>query len=287
MADLFAAGGKRLRPALVLLTAKLGEYDFERVAPAAMAVEMLHTATLVHDDVIDASELRRGRPTVAAARGAAAAIVIGDYYITRALRLAGASGEPQVADVLGGAMLDICTGELEQQASRHSYRIERARYLRRIELKTASLIAGACAMGGILGRLRPPAVDALRVFGRRLGVAFQVVDDVIDYLGEEADAGKPVGQDLREGHATLPLLLALEGPAGPDLETMLAEAGGVHGAGAERVIERVRGTGGVDAAMRFAAEEAAAARNSLSSFEPGNARAALEAMSRYLVSRSL
>jgi heptaprenyl diphosphate synthase len=145
MADLFAAGGKRIRPALVLLSAMCGRYDLARLTPAAMAVELTHAATLVHDDVIDRSAVRRGRPTVAAALGDEPAIVIGDYYFAKAYEQAARTESPEVVGILARTVMSICAGEVRQQSIRYRFSTDVGEYMRRIEAKTAMLLAARCS----------------------------------------------------------------------------------------------------------------------------------------------
>ena len=197
MADLFAAGGKRLRPALVLLAAKCGRYDLERLLPAAMAVELTHAATLVHDDVIDRSAVRRGRPTVAASLGDEPAIVIGDFYFAKAYEHAARTDSTEVVGILARTVMEICAGEVRQQAIRYRYSTGVEEYMPRIEAKTATLLAGCCDIGAVLARLPAFQRSALHEYGRRLGLAFQIADDVLDYLGSEQEIGKPIGQDRK------------------------------------------------------------------------------------------
>src|SRR5205814_911174 len=151
MADLFQAGGKRIRPALVLLSAMCGSYELDRLMPAAMAVEFTHAATLVHDDVIDRSATRRGRPTVAAALGDEPAIVIGDFYFAKAYEHASLTHTPEVVAILGKAVMEICTGEVRQQSVRYVFSTDVDEYMRRTEAKTATLPAACCDFGSLLG----------------------------------------------------------------------------------------------------------------------------------------
>ncbi|HEX6547662.1 MAG TPA: polyprenyl synthetase family protein [Candidatus Dormibacteraeota bacterium] len=281
MADLFAAGGKRLRPALLLLAANLGRYDFEHLAPAAMAVELVHAATLVHDDVIDRAATRRGRPTVAASAGAEAAIVIGDHYFAKAYREASRTGDAAVVEELAHAVMLICAGELEQQAERWSWRVDHQRYLRRIEGKTAVLLAAACRVGGRLGGLDRDGQQALGRYGTALGLAFQIADDVLDYTGTEAELGKPVGQDLREGMATLPLLLS------PGAADHLIDGSPPDPATATEVIAAVRAGPGPERALAEARRHAAEAEAALERFGQSEAAAALRALAAYVVARRL
>jgi heptaprenyl diphosphate synthase len=286
MADLIQAGGKRVRPALVLLSARLGRYDFGILAPAALAVELIHAATLVHDDVIDGSDTRRGRPTVMATQGASAAIVVGDFYFAKAHREASRTGSPQVVDLLAAAVMRVCHGELQQQQARFHYRISVERYLRRIQLKTAALVAASCAVGAVLGELDSGQRARLTRYGSRLGMAFQMADDVLDYTGSAADLGKPVGQDLLEGHATLPLLLTYDQPGGDEVKALLEEGGGPDPETVARVVEMVRQRGATELALARAREAAAEARWELAALPDGPAREALEALAGYVVERN-
>ena len=224
MADLFAAGGKRLRPALVLLAAHAGRYDLSVLTPAAVAVELTHAATLVHDDVIDRAPLRRGRPTVAASLGDEPAIVIGDFYFAKAYERAARTDSPEVVALLANAVMEICAGEVRQQAIRHRYSTDVDEYMRRIEAKTATLLAVCCEIGAVLGGLETGMRSALREYGRLLGLAFQIADDVLDYTSSEDEIGKPIGHDLIEGFATLPLMMARENETvARELEAILVD----------------------------------------------------------------
>jgi heptaprenyl diphosphate synthase len=276
MGDLFEAGGKRVRPALVLLAAMCGRYELSRLVPAAMAVELTHAATLVHDDVIDRSATRRGRPTVAARLGDEPAIVIGDFYFAKAYENAAASGVPEVVDTLARAVMAICAGEVRQQSIRYRYKTDVDEYMRRIEAKTAVLLAACCDIGGLLGGLGDRKRDALREYGRELGLAFQIADDVLDYTGTEDEVGKPIGHDIVDGFATLPLMLAdVHVEDGRRLSEMEARA----------LVETVRESGAPARAIEMAREHARAAREQLQTFEKTDATDALISLTDYVVSR--
>jgi len=282
IADLFAAGGKRLRPALVLLAAKLGHFDLAQLAPAAMAVEITHAATLVHDDVIDRARLRRGRPTVAAAQGNESAIVVGDYYLVKAYELAARTKSPEVVAILARAVMSICAGEVRQYQLRHRYRPSIDEYMQWIHDKTATLLAACCEIGAVLGGLDQQQRNALREYGIDLGLAFQIADDVIDYTGSERQVGKPVGHDLVEGFATLPLMLGIErGVIEP-----IADGTRLTADEARRIAERVRESDAAELALRRAREFASRARDELSVFAESEARATLSALTEYVVSRT-
>lgn len=279
--ELFEAGGKRLRPALVLLSAHLGSYRLERAEPAAMAVELLHAATLIHDDVIDRADTRRGRPTVAATEGFEGAIVVGDHAFAKAYREASRSGDPEVVAELAQAVMRICAGELEQQSARWHWRPSLDAYLRRIEGKTAVLLQASCRVGARLGKLDPGAVDAVGAYGRSLGLAFQIADDVLDYTGTEEELGKPVGHDLVEGMATLPLMLT------PGAAELLTEGEAPTPDVAARVVETVRTGPGPELALDRAREEAEQAVAQLARFGERPAAQALVALATYVVARKL
>ncbi|MDQ6719846.1 MAG: polyprenyl synthetase family protein [Candidatus Dormibacteraeota bacterium] len=288
MADLFAAGGKRIRPALVLLAAKCGRYELEKVSPAAIAVELTHAATLVHDDVIDRAQVRRGRPTVAAQLGDEPAIVVGDFYFAKAYEQAALTDSPQVVAILAGAVMDICAGEVRQQAIRHRYETGVEEYMRRIEAKTATLLAACCDIGALLGGIEGAQRSALRAYGRLLGLAFQIADDVLDYEGSEDEIGKPIGHDIAEGFVTLPLMLAREdAPTAGKLDRVLRSGSELNAAEAQEVVELVRASKGPQRALGRARELSSRARQQLESLGAGNARDALAALSNYVVSRKL
>ena len=278
MADLFAAGGKRIRPALVLLSAMCGEYDSQHVMPAAMAVEVTHAATLVHDDVIDRSPTRRGRPTVAARLGDEPAIVIGDFYFAKAYEYAARTRSPEVVVILAEAVMRICVGEVQQQSIRYRFSTGADEYMRRIEAKTATLLAACCDIGALLGGLDDERRGALRTYGRSLGLAFQIADDVLDYVGSEGEVGKPIGHDILEGFATLPLMLA---PIHLDDDHKLSE----HEA--RGVVEAVRGSDGPHRALEQARDHAMHARDQLKVLAQSDATAALASLADYVVSRKL
>lgn len=278
MADLFEAGGKRIRPALVLLSAKCGRYDIQRLTPAAMAVELTHAATLVHDDVIDRAPTRRGRPTVSARLGDEPAIVIGDYYFAKAYEQAARTGIAEVVDILARTVMNICAGEVRQQAIRYRYSTDVAEYMRRIEAKTADLLASCCEIGALLGGVDSAKRQALRKYGLSLGLAFQIADDVLDYTATEGEVGKPIGHDVAEGFATLPLMLA---------SIRLQDDRKLSDAEARRVVDDVRNSDGPRRALQEAREHARDAREQLRALGDNETTSALAALADYVVTRKL
>ena len=278
MVELLQAGGKRIRPALVLLAAMCGTYDADHAIPAAMAVEITHAATLVHDDVIDRSPTRRGRPTVAASLGDEPAIVIGDFYFAKAYHFASYESTPEVVDILATAVMEICTGEVRQQAMRYRYSTSVDEYMQRIEAKTAALLAACCDIGGLLGGLDLDKRASLREYGRSLGLAFQIADDVLDYLSTEGEVGKPIGHDIVEGFATLPLMLS---PVKLEDNRKLDEDE------ARRIVDEVRNSNGPQRALEMARHHADSAREKLKFPGTSEATATLASLADYVVSRKL
>ena len=221
MRRLVEAGGKRLRPRLVQLTAGIGpRHDPLRAAGLAAAVELLHNATLIHDDYVDESSHRRGRPTVAAAEGPERAIAVGDYYFAKATRLIAELGNRRVTFTIAEALEAICASQIDDVALRGAFPGDHESYLRVVRGKTAALFAAACASGAQLSEAGPDVVEALRRYGDLVGVAFQMADDMVDF---SPSSGKPVGLDIRQRVVSLPLIYAAEDRVvGPEVRRLLA-----------------------------------------------------------------
>jgi octaprenyl-diphosphate synthase len=241
------AGGKRLRPKLVQLTSGIGpRHEPLRAAALAAAVELLHNATLVHDDYVDESAQRRGRPTVAAAEGPERAIAVGDYYFAKATRLIAEIGNRDVTTTMAVALEAICASQIDDVALRGAYPGDRESYLRVVRGKTAALFAAACASGALLSEASPEVVAALERYGELLGVAFQMTDDMVDF---SPSSGKPVGQDIRQRVLSLPLIYAAEDRAvGAEVRRLLAGSLGDAEVGrvaalvaSSKALQRVRG----------------------------------------------
>lgn len=203
------AGGKRLRPVLLLLAAKPFAYDIAVLAPAAAGVEMLHTASLVHDDTIDKSQLRRGQPTLNSMFDSSTVILIGDYLFAQSAIMTAETMNARAMSVFATILANVCDGQLREIFQAHRLDQTRAEYERRIFGKTASLFAGAAEMGAILGGAGEQEISALRDFGSDFGMAFQIVDDVLDLRATSEQIGKPANLDLRQGTVTLPTMLYL------------------------------------------------------------------------------
>ncbi len=210
-AHLVAAGGKRLRPLLTLASAKLCGYQGDRHVQLAACVEFIHTATLLHDDVVDESILRRGLASANAVFGNKASVLVGDFLFARAFQLMVADGSLEVLRILSAAAATIAEGEVLQLTTQNDLATTEQKYFEVIRGKTAALFAAACEVGGVIAGRSPAECAALASFGMDLGMAFQLVDDALDYNADAAELGKTVGDDFREGKLTYPVLLAIAG----------------------------------------------------------------------------
>jgi len=276
-----AAGGKRLRPLLVLLAGGPPEQDAEDVVRCAAAVELVHSATLVHDDVLDAAELRRGRPTVWAAGGRDLAVAVGDLLFSRAFAELALTGSLDAVRALSRASSALADGELLQREDAWDAGVTVERYLRRCELKTAALFEASCVLGALVGT--PGAADELGRFGRTIGLAFQLLDDVLDVSGPASRTGKPRGTDLLDGTVTLPLILARE----RDAQLAALDLRAVRdGEAAAAVCDRIAATGALKEARRRAFGMVADAKAALGALALAPAqRRALELVADSVVDR--
>jgi octaprenyl-diphosphate synthase len=255
------SGGKRLRPALLLLAAGATGY---RAGAAhhelAAVVEFIHTATLLHDDVVDESELRRGRRTANAAFGNAASVLVGDFLYSRAFQMMVAVGSMRVMEVLAEATNTIAEGEVLQLLNVHNADIDERDYLEVIRRKTAKLFAAAARLGAILGGAPRDIEEGLAAYGQHVGAAFQLLDDVLDYSGDLAEIGKNLGDDLNEGKPTLPLIYAMR--KGTSVQAAVVrraiESGGRDGF--DQVLATIRDTGALEYTRGQAARESETAR---------------------------
>jgi geranylgeranyl pyrophosphate synthase len=250
---LLASGGKRIRPAMSLLAAGIFHADSEEAVSVAASIEMLHTATLVHDDLIDGSLLRRGIPTLNANWNAGATVLTGDYIFARAADLAAQANSVRVMRIFARTLMVLVNGEIGQMFKSRGV-ASRDDYYRRIYAKTASVFEAATEAGAVVGRATENEIAALAVYGREVGSAFQIVDDILDFVGDSAHIGKPVGGDLRQGLVTLPALYFLEEhPNHPDLKALLNGRMG-DTAITTRVVEAVRNSSAIRASLSEARE---------------------------------
>lgn len=256
-------GGKRMRPALVLMSAKAMGYEGDKHQELAAVVEFIHTATLLHDDVVDESELRRGRGTANALFGNAASVLVGDFLYSRAFQMMVGVGSMRVQQVLADATNVIAEGEVLQLMNCHNADIDIDQYLQVIRFKTAKLFQAAARLGAILGGATPEVEEGLARYGMHLGTAFQLVDDVLDYSGDEAETGKNLGDDLAEGKPTLPLIHVLKHGT-PEQAACVRKA--IEGGGREmfpEVLAAVKASGALEAARSHAQAEAQIAVDSI------------------------
>jgi len=269
------AGGKRIRPRLLLLFSEAFGFRADARYELAAAVEFIHTATLLHDDVVDESLMRRGRSTANAIFGNAASVLVGDFLYSRAFQMMVSVSSMRVLEVLADATNTIAEGEVLQLMNMHDPDLAVDEYLRVIRFKTAKLFEASARLGAILGGADKQTEDACAAYGRSLGTGFQLVDDLLDYEGKSDELGKNVGDDLREGKPTLPLLIAMERGTAQERAVVrhAIEVGEV-----ERladIVTIVRRTGALDATRAAAEVEAEKARACLAALPHGPARMAL------------
>jgi len=219
--------GKRLRPALALLACKLGQAEPVAMIHMAVGVELLHTASLVHDDVVDSSELRRGSATLYTKVGNALAVLVGDYLFAQSATRCVATANLRVIGLFAETLASMCQGQIDEASRGNNphLKVTRDDYYRTIRGKTASLFVLACEGGALLAGLPEPQIDAMRVFGEQLGLAFQLIDDILDFSGDERELGKPVGSDLRQGTITLPVVYLRESMQDGSFECLFDTAG--------------------------------------------------------------
>jgi octaprenyl-diphosphate synthase len=287
-AHIVAAGGKRMRPLLTLACARLCGYTGERHVKLAACVEFIHTATLLHDDVVDESLLRRGLASANAVFGNQASVLVGDFLFARAFQLMVEDGSLPVLAILSSAAATIAEGEVLQLVTQNDLSTSEARYLDVIKGKTAALFAAACEVGAVVADRPPAEAAALAQFGLNLGIAFQLVDDALDYAADQAVLGKTVGDDFREGKITLPVLLAYRAGDGADREFWhrTIEATEQNEADLDRALHLIQRYDAIGATLERARGFAAMAQASLGLFPDSPLRRALHAVADYTVSRA-
>jgi geranylgeranyl pyrophosphate synthase len=291
--SLLDSGGKRLRPTLALLAGRFYPVDLDKLVSLAASVEMLHTATLVHDDLVDGALLRRGRSTLNARWSTGATVLTGDYVFARAAALAAETGNVRVVTIFADTLMAISSGELRQIMERYDVpRIDSEqaweealeRYDQRIHAKTASLFAGATEAASVLSAAPEHQVHALREYGRLLGMGFQIIDDILDFQGDQEVLGKPVGSDLREGIVTLPVLYFLREHPDDERVAAVVRAGGDENL-VQEVVAAIRESGAVTRAMDRAQDFIVQSQAALSILPEGQPRDTLHALAEFTVSR--
>lgn len=281
--------GKKLRTALTLLSGKLLDYRFDKLLPLAVSLEMVHLATLVHDDIVDNATTRRGLPTVNAIYGNNVAILLGDYLFAKTSGFVADVEDFRVDKLFSDTVARICEGTIIEMLSAHRLDLSIDAYLERISRKTACLMAACCKGGALVSRGSDAQIALLEQYGQNLGMAFQIIDDVLDYAGTLDAVGKPVGNDLRQGLVTLPLIYALqqqEKNGRVEHITKLIEHPDQHEAEVAEVVQWVRSGPALEEALNLARHYAARARAVLSEFSSSPERAVLDELVDFVVARS-
>ncbi len=284
--QILSAGGKRIRPTLGLLVGDMLGAPEDKLVTLGAAVELLHTATLVHDDLIDGSLLRRGMPTLNARWSPAATVLTGDFLFARAAKLAAETDHLPLMNAFAETLATIVNGELNQMFTSRGL-INRENYFQRIYAKTASLFEMTAGAAAMVSPLAETSVEVMRTLGCETGIAFQIVDDVLDYTGEQITIGKPIGSDLLNGLVTLPAIYFAE--AHPDDEDVrsLADGGWANHERMSRLVELIRHTDAVQKAMAEANQHVQRALHTLEGFDRSPERDALENLARFIVDRKV
>jgi len=282
---LFISGGKRLRPALTILASKFRQSEGSKVVALAAAVEMLHTATLVHDDMIDNSLMRRGNPTLNAAWDDGVVVLVGDYLFARAAALAAETANPRITSLFAKTLMLISSSELREALS--IAKPNREDYYWRISKKTASLFAAATEGGALLSEAAEEEVQALRSYGYNLGMAFQIMDDILDFTGDEEELGKPIGSDLLQGVITLPVLYFLEeNPDWGSVERVL-RGGEEREEHIHSLVARIKGSGAIRSSQAEAQGFTEKAKEGLAVLPANEYRQVMLELADYLMVRRI
>ncbi|HTE42509.1 MAG TPA: octaprenyl diphosphate synthase [Steroidobacteraceae bacterium] len=283
---IIAGGGKRLRPLVVVVAARACGHAAKRHTEAAAIIELIHTATLLHDDVVDASDLRRGRDTANSVWGNEASVLVGDYLYSRAFEMMVSIGEMRIMDIMASATNKIAEGEVLQLMNANDPDTTEQRYFDVIYRKTAKLFEAGCAVAGVLAGVNATQQDALLRYGKHLGTAFQLVDDALDYSSTAAELGKNLGDDLAEGKPTLPLIHALKSGT-PEQQAMIRSA--IENGGIEHlqaITAAIESTGGLQYTARRARQEADLAKAALAAIKDSPYQRALSELADFAVART-
>ena len=282
---IISAGGKRLRPAMLLLMAEALEYKGEQHYSLAAVVEFIHTATLLHDDVVDESTLRRGRPTANASFGNPASVLVGDFLYSRSFQMMVETQNMRVMDILANATNIISEGEVLQLMNMHDASLNEADYLHVIRSKTAKLFEASTRLAAVLAGCDAEQEERCAEYGQALGTAFQIIDDVLDYDGAAVEMGKNLGDDLREGKATLPLIAAMQRASAAESEVIKSAIEHGRTEQLEEIVRIVRDTGALEVARACAAAEAERAIASISSLTSSEYQSCLVQLAAQLLGR--
>jgi len=282
-----ASGGKRVRPMLLLLAARLAGYGGSNHIGLASVVEFIHTATLLHDDVVDGADLRRGNASANAVWGNEASVLVGDFLFAKSFSIMVRDGDLSILQVLADATTQMAEGEVLQLVSTCDLDLDEERYIKVVRSKTAVLMAAACQCGGILARVGADQEAALRDCGMELGIAFQFMDDALDYVADQNEFGKTRGQDLAEGKMTLPLIQSLRSCSAGERERIAAivEQEEIEPGQIDEVVALINRYGGIDYTRRRAVELVEQAKQRLTIFPDNQAKLALMELADYVVGR--
>lgn len=286
---LLLSGGKRIRPLLLLLTAKLAGYAGDRKFPLSAMVEFMHTATLLHDDVIDHSYLRRGYPSVNSRWGNALSILVGDFLYAKAMALVVEDGDPHILREITRVTMTMTEGQVVETLKSGDLGLTEEAYRKIIHQKTAALFGACCFMGGTLAELPMGKADGLRRFGLAFGSAFQLVDDTLDFVGNEQRLGKPVGNDLREGKVTLPLIVTMQNALAHESEMVARFLRGEDRSpeAFQRIVQLVQQYNGIEYALKEAGRHVQEAKRELQPFADGPAYELLMELTDFIVKRDI
>lgn len=281
-------GGKRLRPILCLFSSRLAGAGGHEVVDCAAAMEFFHTATLMHDDVIDNAELRRGKASANARWGNHVSVLVGDFFYCQASTLLVGTGNMKIIQLITQAMRATTEGEILEISKSNDFSTVEGDYLKIVSEKTAVLMASSCQIGGLLGNVSEEYTSALAEYGRNVGIAFQLADDVLDYISEGAKFGKAKGTDLREGKLTLPLIVALRHCGSEEQrvikDALIAEK--LEGGRLREIVSIINKFGGIDYTMKLAQSYAEKANESLNPFKPTIEKEAMSALAHYVTRRN-
>lgn len=285
---LLFSGGKRLRPLLIVLSARICGHESPFVSKFATTFEFLHTATLLHDDIIDGASIRRGKAVAHSIYGAPVTVLVGDFLLARALCISAETEDPNIIRVVSTITEEMSQGEIHQLVKKGDVRITEDDYMNIIRCKTGVLIEGACRCGAILAKAGEREENALTAYGRHLGLVFQIADDLLDYTAHTSELGKTVGADLREGKLTLPLIHALKQAQGADrrlMEAIIANEDFTE-SDFKALLDLLEKYNGLDYAEKVASDNLALAKQQLEIFAPSETRDILETLADYALHRS-
>ncbi|HMA68075.1 MAG TPA: polyprenyl synthetase family protein [Desulfosalsimonadaceae bacterium] len=285
---LIFSGGKRLRPLLNILCARLCNYDDPFVTEFSTIIEFLHTATLLHDDVVDGATLRRGKPVTHSLFGAPVTVLVGDFLLARALSIAARTRNPKIIRIISEITEHMCQGEIQQLSRKGDINLQESDYMEVIRCKTGYLIQGACQTGAILAGAEEETEKQLSDYGYHIGIVFQIADDLLDYTADTSTLGKAVGADLREGKLTLPVIRALNQADGDVRAEMTAIITKEDFSPAEfhHLVKMIDAHGGIAYAREVAAEHVQAAKTIMEGFPPSESRELLSLIADYALHRS-